>query len=147
MTIGAASEPPFRRRGLWQAANAPRLRTARNAVLGGAVVGVVLAIVVGLLVVGQPAMFGDDYTRPAHARWLVRRLANEQFPAWRASHPDQLCPDRLSDLDDTVLDPWGHALEYTCDPRLLPAASSGIAITSTGEDGTFATDDDIGSEP
>jgi hypothetical protein len=92
--------------------------------------------------------FGDDNPPRAHATWQVNTLANEDFPRWQKLHPDERCPPRLSELDDiSVLDPWGQALQYTCDPRLLRAASPGIAITSAGEDGTFGTADDIGSDP
>lgn len=146
MSSGVATEPPFRRGALWLTAADQRERRGIKATL------IVIATIIGLGALGAMLVmrafsgaFDDDGDNGRASR-QVRRLANEQFPAWRATHPDQLCPDRLSDLDDTVLDPWGRALQYTCDPRLLPAASPGIAITSAGEDGTFGTADDIGSD-
>jgi hypothetical protein len=144
VTVGV--EPPFRRRALWAGPKQRRNRRAAWTVVLG-----------GLLVIGASGiaalhrlneMFHSDYTDRASAAWKVKTLATEDFPRWRQLHPGQRCPAHLSELDDiSVLDPWGHALQYTCDPRLLRAASPGIAITSAGEDGTFGTADDIGSDP
>jgi hypothetical protein len=144
VNTGVATEPAFRRGALWEPATAAcERRAARNIALGCVLLGGV-----AFLVVHQAAArFRDDDPTKAHAMWHVQQLANDRFLAWRAAHPDRACPDRLADLDVNVLDPWGRALHYTCDPRLLRAASPGIAITSAGEDGLFGTADDIGSDP
>jgi hypothetical protein len=145
VNIGVATEPPFRRGALWEAPKQRRNRRAWTVVLGGMWFVGALGIA-ALHWIGE--MFHADVTPRASAAWKVKVLANEDFPRWRQLHPDERCPARLSELDDiNVLDPWGHALQYTCDPRLLRAASPGIAITSAGEDGTFGTADDIGSDP
>ena len=144
MNIGVATEPPFRLRSELET---PKDRHARRVRKGVVTFAALLLAMPVLAAIGMPR-FGDDDSPTACAAWKVRTLANDDFPCWRQLHPDQRCPARLSELDDiNVLDPWGHALQYTCDPRLLRAASPGIAITSAGEDGRFGTADDIGSDP
>ncbi|HEY6036693.1 MAG TPA: type II secretion system protein GspG, partial [Kofleriaceae bacterium] len=82
----------------------------------------------------------DDDARHSEATMLVTKLVEEGFPAWRAHHAG--CPRRLSQLlPGAHLDPWGHALHYTCDPRL--ASGGTFAVFSAGEDGVFGTADDI----
>lgn len=142
MNIGVATEPPRLRSEL----ETPRQRRRRRA--ARILVVVVAALVyVPAILIERAAPKGEDGHHAEDADRQVEVLAKRCFPRWRAAHPDQRCPAQLGDLDDSdMLDPWGHALQYTCDPRLLRAASPGIAITSAGEDGTFGTADDIGSD-
>lgn len=145
MTRVVATDRPFRRGALWEGPKQRRnRRVAWTVVLGGVVVSALGIVALHRI----DEIFHTDYNSRASAAWKVKTLANEDYPRWRQIHPGERCPTRLSELDDIdVLDPWGRALQYTCDPRLLRVASPGIAITSAGEDGTFGTDDDIGSEP
>jgi hypothetical protein len=144
VNVGVATEPPRLRSEL----ETPRERRDRRVAWGLAIFAVLLVGVPAIALLYLMPIFGNDVPPQARAAWKVKTLAHEDFPRWQKLHPDRLCPARLSELDDiSTLDPWGHALQYTCDPRLLRAASPGIAITSAGEDGTFGTADDIGSEP
>jgi hypothetical protein len=145
VNIGVATEPPFRRDALWEAPKQRRNRRAGWTIVLGSVV---LVGTLGIAALHRIDAMFSDYTPSMSVGWKVKTLATEDFPRWQKVHPDERCPARLSELDDIdTLDPWGHALQYTCDPRLLRAASPGIAITSAGEDGTFGTADDIGSDP
>jgi hypothetical protein len=70
----------------------------------------------------------------------IAKLVHERFPEWRAHHAG--CPHRLSELLPSArVDPWGHAMHYTCDPRVGLGAH--FAVISAGEDGVFGTTDDI----
>jgi len=130
-------EPAYRRDQLW---SRPRLRlpvpTLAGVIAGGALP---LLLAVAALPSDREYVFIDDSPRTA-AELLVTKLAAESFPAWREHHAG--CPHRLSELlSGAHLDPWGHALHYTCDPRLARGGSFGVF--SAGEDGVFGTADDI----
>src|ERR1041385_8700910 len=63
------------------------------------------------------------------ASLTVQKLANEAFPQWARSHPDQVCPDRLENLSEymdtkDVKDPWGHPYELACPTK------TGITVRS-----------------
>ena len=122
----------------------------RRTIIAGSLIAAALTLTTGLaLSRPRPATAGQDASRQ------VMRLAFESFPRWRVEHPEARCPERLGQLveldradhiDQRSLDPWGHAFQYTCDPRLLRTKSPGIEITSAGEDGTFGTRDDVRSD-
>ena len=130
-------EPAYRRDQLWER---PR-RAIPATMLGGAIAGGALTILIAMTTYAPTRTFvsiGDSPAERAHL--LVTRLAVEDLPAWREHHPG--CPRRLSQLlTNAGLDPWGHALHYSCDPRLVPGHH--FAVVSAGEDGVFGTADDI----
>lgn len=130
-------EPAYRRDQLWSR----RLPGVPAPIIVGAIMGVALTLLVAVaaLPADRDYVFIDDSPRTA-AEMIVTKLAAESFPAWHEHHAG--CPHRLSELlPDVHLDPWGHALHYTCDPRLAPGRS--FAVFSAGEDGVFGTSDDI----
>lgn len=126
-------EPSYRRDQLWGRAR----RGIHPAIVLGACAGTLLAI----LTLAAPRMFGplDDSPR-ARATMTVAKLVHDSFPDWRAHHAG--CPHQLADLlPNARVDPWGHAMHYSCDPRLRLGAH--FAVISAGEDGVFGTADDI----
>jgi hypothetical protein len=125
---------PYRRTSLWEPATKRRDRRAfRGALLGGA-----LAVGIGLwLSRTQPS-------RATAAQQLVHHLAFERYVEWHAEFPTLRCPPRLGELGGAVLDPWGHAMHYTCDHRLMHERAD-IVVMSAGEDGVFGTADDLRS--
>ncbi len=116
-------------------------------VRAGVLVAASLTVTAGILV----SLPRSCIARVEVAKERVMRLAFERYPQWRVDHPGghlgTWCPERLDQIaDHEVLDPWGRALQYSCDPRLLRTRSPGIEITSAGEDGVFGTSDDIRSD-
>lgn len=129
--------PAYRRDQLW----GPARRDLPASILAGAIVGGAFMLLLTVAAVGpaRSHVSVDDSPRSA-ANLLVTKLVDEGFPAWREHHAG--CPRRSSQLLRTAhLDPWGHALHYTCDPRL--ASGGTFAVFSAGEDGVFGTADDI----
>ena len=126
----------FRRSTLWEPAGRRRDRRVKRGLLIGC------TLVAGLGLWLSPSTISKSLS----AKTLVRELAFERYPAWQHAHPMQNCPPRLGDLGSEVLDPWSHALRYTCDRRLMHHPYA-IAIVSAGEDGSFGTADDIRSLP
>jgi hypothetical protein len=78
---------------------------------------------------------------------MLKEYVEEAYPLWRRKHPEQ-CPDSLADLNEytnrgrtkagspDTNDIWGHPMWMTC-------ASGRIVVRSAGQDGVFATDDDL----
>jgi hypothetical protein len=129
-------EPTYRRHQLWGRAR----RGVHPAIVLGACAGATIAIValVALATAHTSVVFADSPR--SHATMTIAKLAHERFPAWRAHHAG--CPHRLSELLPSArVDPWGHAMHYTCDPRV--ALGAHFAVSSAGEDGVFGTADDI----
>jgi hypothetical protein len=126
-------EPTYRRDQLWGRAR----RGIHPAIVLGACAGALVAIVT----VAAPRTFGSfNESRQTRAQDTVTNLVYNCFPRWRDRHAG--CPHRLSELlPDVRVDPWGHAMHFTCDPRLGLGAH--FAVISAGEDGTFGTADDI----
>lgn len=126
-------EPTYRRDQLWGRAR----RGIHPAIVLGACTGTMIALVA--IAAPHAFVFSDDSPR-SHAAMTVAKLVHERFPEWRADHAG--CPHRLSELLASArVDPWGHAMHYTCDPRLGLGAR--FAVISAGEDGVFGTADDI----
>jgi len=132
-----------------------RTETARRGRQVGAGL-VLLSVVVGVVLAlldRSSARIGFGASRVERAELLVKQLAFEAYPAWRADHPGAACPRRLSDLDayrtqegEVDVDPWGRRLELRCGPD-LPGGADGVWVRSAGEDGRFGTGDDITSSP
>jgi hypothetical protein len=128
-------EPAYRRDQLW---SRPRLRFPVPS-LAGVIAGGALTLSL-LLAVSPARIDDDDNARHSEAAMLVAKLVEESFPAWHEHHTG--CPHRLSQLLPSAhLDPWGHALHYTCDPQLV--RGDHFAVVSAGPDGVFGTADDI----
>jgi hypothetical protein len=129
-------EPTYRRHQLWGRAR----RGVNPAIVLGACAGAMIALVaLVVFAAAHASVFSEDSPR-SHATMTVAKLVHERFPAWRAHHAG--CPHRLSELLPTApVDPWGHAMHYTCDPRL--GLGGRFAVISAGEDGAFGTADDI----
>jgi len=126
---------PYRRATLWEPVGRKSDRQVIRALLVGALAGGV-----GLwLSPAQPPL-------ATKAQTLVHHLAFERYTEWHAEFPALRCPPRLGELGGAVLDPWGHAMHYTCDHRLMHDPAD-IVVMSAGEDGVFGTADDIRSEP
>jgi hypothetical protein len=127
-------EPSYRRDQLWG--------RARRGIHPAITLGVCAGTLVAILALGARMVAFDlgDHSPQRHAEVIVANLVHERFPEWRAHHAG--CPHRLADLlANARLDPWGHAMHYTCDPRLGLGAR--FAVISAGEDGVFGTADDI----
>ena len=108
----------------------------------------IIALVMGLLV-GPVVLEHWRKAKIEIATIAVRKYVDEAYPAWAAAHPDRGCPDKLEELQafmnsKATTDPWGHRYALTCGSS-APATARGIAISSLGEDGKPATDDDIRS--
>jgi hypothetical protein len=106
----------------------------------------------GALLIGATVVGIGLWLSPTHppltqrAEQLVDHLAFQRYTEWHAEFPRQRCPHRLGELGGAVLDPWGHAMHYTCDRRLM-RRPAGIVVMSAGEDGVFGTADDLRSTP
>jgi hypothetical protein len=126
-------EPSYRRDHLWGPPRSHRGAAIAFAVAFGFVAGInVLA--------PSLIMRGFDDTPANHAEAIVFRLVAGGFPEWRAHHAG--CPHRLGELLPYArLDPWGHAMHFTCDHRLMRGRD--FAVVSAGADGLFGTSDDI----
>lgn len=108
----------------------------------------ILALVMGLLV-GPRLMDAMDKAKRGTAMLAVKKLANEAYMQWAASHLDRACPDTLDELtpymnSKDTRDPWGRSYKMYCGAT-LPAGAHGLAVSSLGPDGTDQTDDDITS--
>ena len=126
-------EPSYRRDQLWGRAR----RGLHPAIALGACAG---SLVATLALATSRVNMSIDYPPRARAALTVAKLAHDRFPEWHRHHAG--CPHRLAELSvRDRLDPWGHALHYTCDPRLGRGAR--FAVISAGEDGVFGTADDI----
>jgi hypothetical protein len=127
--------PSYRRDQVWGRAR----RGIHPAIVLGACAGTMVAIL-AFVALATPTFDLADHSPRSRAVTTVARLVYERFPDWRAHHAG--CPHRLADLSPNArVDPWGHAMHYTCDPRLRPGAH--FAVVSAGEDGVFGTADDI----
>jgi hypothetical protein len=128
-------EPSYRRDQLWGRAR----RGIHPAIVLGACAGTLVAILAILALATVDFDLGDHSPR-GRAVTTVANLVHERFPAWRTHHAG--CPHRLAELSSNArVDPWGHAMHYTCDRRLRPGAH--FTVISAGEDGVFGTADDI----
>ncbi|MEO6773777.1 MAG: type II secretion system protein GspG [Kofleriaceae bacterium] len=108
----------------------------------------ILALVMGL-VVGPRVMklFGES--KVDIAKMTVSKYANEAYPTWLTSHPQDQCPKALTDLNEymnnkDIKDPWGQDYKMYCGSS-LPAGAKGLAVMSNGEDAKEGTEDDIKS--
>lgn len=127
-------EPTYQRTQLWR----PVRRRIHRATVVGALTGFV--VVIAALVPARHHYVFIDGGPESRAQITVAKLVEEAFPAWRERHAG--CPHRLAELGPRLsLDPWGHALHYTCDRRLAPGRD--FAVRSAGADGVFGTADDI----
>ena len=111
--------PTYQRAQLWQPARS-RLHTTLLAAAIGAACFVALVL----------PWRGPDH-RPTRAAITGQRMVQALARA-------RGCPARLGDVMAVPLDGWGHAFTYRCAGRHL-------AIGSAGEDGVFATADDLWS--
>jgi len=108
----------------------------------------ILALVMGL-VVGPAVMDHYREARRKIARMAVRKIVDEEYPAWTLAHPGQQCPERLEDLSPSATskdteDPWGGRYRIYCGTN-LPRGVRGFAASSPGEDSKDGTEDDIKS--
>lgn len=86
------------------------------------------------------------------AKSVVQELATRAFPAWRAAHPEHICPSSLADLGehtkydakDIPTDPWGRPYRILCGTA-LPNGAKDIGVMSMGRDGIASTPDDVES--
>jgi hypothetical protein len=116
----------------------PRFRQQIRWPLVGAVSAIVMMATTGL-VLAPRLICMDGKSRQDSARMTVDKLAVEMFPAWRAMHSRQSCPQSIADLRFDTIDPWGTRYRMQCGPHRFVAISA-------GEDKTFGTADDIRSD-
>lgn len=85
-------------------------------------------------------------SRQLVAEATVEKYAYEAYSRWRMQ-TGELCPRDLTALDPYMnnkdtRDPWGVEYQMTC--RVFPRLT--FVVVSAGEDGRFATDDDVRSD-
>jgi hypothetical protein len=99
-----------------------------------------------------PRSFGNVVRRGSKVNATKVKLAwyaYEAYPSWAAGHPNEMCPHRLRDLNDSMNpsdldDAWGRPLKMLCGGE-LPQGAKGFAVLSWGEDGKEGTADDLKS--
>lgn len=102
----------------------------------------IIGLVLGAVAVGVLPLFSKGQKGIAHNG---TQTVENAYGLWRASHPDQDCPESIDDLKSVMKkgqelnDPWGTAYQITC-----PSAHDrDIDVVSAGPDKKMGTDDDI----
>jgi hypothetical protein len=85
------------------------------------------------------------------AKLQVDKIANEWFQRWSLTS-DKPCPDSILDLakaavatEEDTRDPWARPVKLLCGSDLPNGIKTGVAVFSSGPDGTQGTPDDIKS--
>jgi hypothetical protein len=115
----------------------------------GIVAGTVGLIFVAALVSRMMNLCGERRLLQI-ARVTTKLYAFEAYPCWRTAHPDRVCPDTLSELDEymnnrDIRDVWGNDYVMVCPSTDSVVQPHGIIVLSAGEDGRLGTFDDISS--
>ena len=123
-----------------------RVGRGKGMAIAGLICGLISAVM-GIAFIVFIAKSGDAISKGVKhferdfARETVKKYVIEGYPSWQAKHPEQKCPDKLSDLDQYTaalggLDPWGEPYKMHC-------GADGFSVSSSGPDREDGTSDDI----
>jgi general secretion pathway protein G len=134
----------IKRRLARRAANGQRGITLLEIMIVLAIIGLVMALLVGPQVLDRL-----KESKESLAKTGARKLAYEAYGQWAVSNPSKSCPDKLGDLykymsSESVKDPWESEFIMLCGDQ-LPAGAKGIGIVSPGPDKKANTPDDVKS--